>query len=110
MTSPAAVQTDNGRNIMATIDIKRAHTLSIEAAKGKAEELAKSMETKLGLKWSWVGNDIKFEAPSGVAKGTKGNLFVTDKEVRVTVDLPFMLRVMKGSIEDKINEKLNQLL
>ena len=35
---------------------------------------------------------------------------VTDDKVRVTVDLPFMLRVMKGTIEDKINEKLNQLL
>jgi putative polyhydroxyalkanoate system protein len=95
---------------MATIDITRAHTLSIEAAKTKAEEFAKSMETKLGLTWSWAGDDIKFEAPSGVAKGTKGNLSVTAKEVRVTVDLPFMLRVMKGSIEDKIHEKLNQLL
>ena len=95
---------------MATIDITKAHALSIEAAKAKAEDFAKSMETKLGLTWSWVGDDIKFEAPSGIAKGTKGNLSVTEKAVRVTVDLPFMLRVMKGSIEDKIHEKLNQLL
>ena len=95
---------------MATIDITRAHSLSIEAAKSKAEEFAKSMETKLGLNWSWAGDDIKFEAPSGVAKGTKGNLSVQANQVRVTVDLPFMLKMMKGSIEDKINEKLSQLL
>ena len=95
---------------MATIDITRAHSLSIEAAKAKAEAFAKSMETKLGLSWSWAGNDIKFEAPSGVAKGTKGNLSVQANQVRVTVDLPFMLKMMKGSIEERINEKLTQLL
>lgn len=95
---------------MATIDITKAHKLSIDEAKAKAEDFAKSMETKLGLTWAWAGNDIKFEAPSGVAKGTKGNLSVTAAAVRVTVDLPFMLRMMKGSIEDKIHEKLNQLL
>ena len=35
---------------------------------------------------------------------------MTEKEVRVAIDLPFMLRVMKGTIEDKVNEKLNGLL
>ena len=67
------------------------------------------METKLGIQWKWDGNTILFEAPSGAAKGTKGELKVTDKEVRVAIDLPFMLRVMKGTIEDKVKEKLDQL-
>ena len=95
---------------MATIDIKRSHSLSKDDAKKKAEELAKSMEGKLGIVWSWAGDAIKFDAPSGVAKGAKGAVSVSEKEVRVEVDLPFMLRVMKGTIEDRINEKLNQLL
>lgn len=95
---------------MATIDIKRGHSLPIEDAKKKAEELAKSMESKLGLTWAWAGDAIKFEAPSGIAKGAKGAVSVSTTEVRVEVDLPFMLRVMKGSIEDRINEKLKQLL
>lgn len=95
---------------MATIDISRAHSLAKDVARSRAEELAKSMETKLGLTWKWTGDVIKFEAPSGVAKGTTGDVTVTHDKVRVTVDLPFMLRVMKGTIEDKINEKLNQLL
>jgi hypothetical protein len=57
-----------------------------------------------------VGDAIKFDAPSGAAKGTKGEVTVSDSEVRVTVDLPFLLRVMKGTIEEKINDKLNKLL
>lgn len=95
---------------MATIDISRSHSLPLDTARKRAEEFAKSMETKLGLTWNWSGDVIQFTAPSGPAKGTKGDVHVSDKAVRVTVDLPFMLRVMKGAIEGKIHEKLDQIL
>jgi putative polyhydroxyalkanoate system protein len=94
---------------MATIDVRRAHSLSKDDAKKRAEELAKSMEEKFNLVWKWEGDKITFDAPKGAAKGTKGQVSVTDKEVRVEIDLPFLLRVMKGTIEDKVNEKLNTL-
>ncbi len=95
---------------MSTIDITRNHKLTIDDAKKRAEEFAKSMEQKLGLSWKWSGNTILFEAPGGAAKGTKGDVQVSGEAVRVTVDLPFMLRVMKGTIENKIHEKLDQSL
>jgi putative polyhydroxyalkanoate system protein len=95
---------------MATIDIKRAHSLPLDDAKKKAEDLAKGMESKFGIVWKWDGDTIKFDAPSGAAKGTKGEVAVSEKDVRVAIDLPFMLRVMKGTIEAKVNEKLNALL
>lgn len=95
---------------MATIDISRAHSLSIDDAKKKAEDLAKGMADRLGMEWKWEGNTIRFNASSGAAKGTSGEVSVSDKNVRVTVDLPFMLRVMKGTIEDKIKEKLDALV
>ncbi len=95
---------------MATIDIKRAHSLPLDDAKKKAEELAKGMESRFGINWKWDGNTIRFDAPSGAAKGTKGEVAVSDKDVHVAIDLPFMLRVMKGTIEEKVNEKLNALL
>jgi putative polyhydroxyalkanoate system protein len=95
---------------MATIDITKNHALPIDDAKRKAEDLAKGMEQKFGIHWRWDGNTIRFDAPSGAAKGTKGEVSVSDKNVRVAIDLPFMLRVMKGTIEDKVNEKLNALL
>lgn len=95
---------------MATIDITKSHKLPIEDAKAKAEELAKGMEQKFGITWRWDGNTIRFDASSGAAKGTKGEVAVSDSNVRVAIDLPFMLRVMKGTIEEKVNEKLNALL
>jgi putative polyhydroxyalkanoate system protein len=93
---------------MATIDLTQSHRLTLDEARAKAEELAKSMETKFGLSWKWAGNTINFEAPSGAAKGTKGEVAVSDNSVRVAIDLPFMLRVMKGTIEEKIKERLAQ--
>ena len=95
---------------MSTIDISRNHSLSIEDAKKKAEELAKGMADKFGISWKWDGNSIKFDAPSGAAKGPKGEVSVTDKVVRVAIDLPFMLKMLKGTIEGKVNEKLDALV
>ncbi len=94
---------------MATIDITRNHSLPLESAKVKAEELAKGMAEKFGISWKWEADTIRFDAPSGAAKGTKGEVVVTDKSVRVAIDLPFMLRMLKGTIEGKVNDKLDAL-
>lgn len=96
--------------VMATIDITRSHTLPIDTAKTKAEELAKSMADRFGIIWKWDGNTIRFDAPGGAAKGTKGEVAVTEKDVRVAIDLPFMLKMMKGTIEEKVKEKLAALV
>lgn len=95
---------------MATIDIRRQHSVGKEAAKGKAEELAKGMQAKLGIQWKWAGDQIKFDAPSGTAKGATGTVSVTDSEVRVEIDLPFLLRPMKGMVEGRVNDELKKLL
>lgn len=95
---------------MATIDIRRQHTLGKDVAKQKAETLAKGMESKLGIRWSWQGDHIKFDAPSGAAKGATGQVSVTDSDVRVEIDLPFLLRAVKGTIETRVNDELNKLM
>jgi putative polyhydroxyalkanoate system protein len=95
---------------MSTIDVRRAHALPKEEARKRAEDLANSMKQKFELDWRWDGDRIAFDAPRGAAKGTKGTVEVGDKEVRVQIDLPFLLRMLKGTIESKVNDKLNQLL
>jgi putative polyhydroxyalkanoate system protein len=95
---------------MSTIDVRRAHALPKEEAKKRAEDLANSMKQKFELQWQWEGDRITFDAPRGAAKGTRGSVEVGDKEVRVQIDLPFLLRMLKGTIESKVNDKLNQLL
>jgi putative polyhydroxyalkanoate system protein len=95
---------------MSTIDITRAHSLPKEDAKKRAEDLARSLESKFTLKWHWDGDTIRFDAPSGAAKGTKGEVAVSDKDVRVQIDLPFLLKMLKGTVEAKVQEKLAALL
>jgi putative polyhydroxyalkanoate system protein len=95
---------------MATIDVRKSHALPKDEAKKRAEDLAKSMQQKFELDWRWEGDRIVFEAARGAAKGTKGTVEVSDNEVRVQIDLPFLLRMLKGSVESKVNEKLGQLI
>jgi putative polyhydroxyalkanoate system protein len=95
---------------MATIDVRRSHSLPKDEAKSRAESFARSMQQKLDLEWRWEGDHIVFEAPRGAAKGTKGSVEVTDTEVRVQINLPFLLRMLTGTVESKVNEKLEKLL
>ena len=95
---------------MATIDIRRAHALTADDAKKRAEQLARGMETKLGIRWRWDGDRIRFDAPSGAAKGTTGTVSVEPSAVRVEVDLPFLLKAIKGTVESKIHQKLDEVL
>jgi putative polyhydroxyalkanoate system protein len=95
---------------MATIDVRRTHALPKEEARKRAEALAKSMQQRFDLDWRWEGDRIVFDAPRGAARGTRGSVDVGDGDVRVQIDLPFLLRMLKGTVESKVNEKLNQLL
>jgi putative polyhydroxyalkanoate system protein len=95
---------------MSTIDVRRGHELTKEDAKKRAEELAKGMQERFDLDWRWEGDRIVFEATRGAARGTKGSVDVTDQDVRVQIDLPLLLRMMKGTVESKVQEKLSQVL
>jgi putative polyhydroxyalkanoate system protein len=95
---------------MSTIDVRRSHKLSKEDARKKAEALAASMGQRFELDWRWEGDRILFDAPRGRAKGTKGTVDVGEGDVRVQIELPFLLKVLKGTIESKVNEKLSELL
>lgn len=93
---------------MATIDIVRSHNLKVPAAKKKAEELAKTL-VQHGLVYKWAGNTCKLSAPGGIAAGATGELAITAKEVRIAINLPFMLTFAKGIVEKKINDELNAM-
>jgi putative polyhydroxyalkanoate system protein len=95
---------------MATIDISRSHKLGLDVAKAKAEELAKGMEQKLGITWRWEGDAIAFDAPSGVAKGASGKVKVDAATIHVAIDLPFLLKALKGTVAEKVNERLDALI
>ena len=95
---------------MAAIDISRNHNLALPTAKERAEQLAKDLEEKMSIKWRWDGDNIRFNADSGMAKGVSGLVTVSTSKVRVEIDLPFLLRAMKGTISGKVESKLDKLI
>jgi putative polyhydroxyalkanoate system protein len=68
------------------------------------------MQQRFELDWRWEGDRIVFDAPRGAAKGTRGSVDVSERDVRVQIDLPFLLRMLKGTVESKVHEKLEKLL
>lgn len=95
---------------MATIDVTRPHKLPKDDAKKIAEDFARSMQERFEIQWHWDGESIRFDAPHGVAKGTRGAVDVNDSSVRVLIQLPMLLGMLKGTIESKVHEKLAKLL
>ena len=96
--------------VMSTIDISRKNPLGLAVARERTEQLAKRMEEKFGLECKWSGNNVDFDAPKGMAKGTSGTIHLSQESVRVTVKLPLLLRGFKGKVEDRLNEELDKIL
>ena len=91
---------------MANIRIKRKHNLNRDDARVKVEELAKSLQGKLGAEYRWDGDCLRFQR-----SGASGFIDVRrDGEVEVDVKLGLVLRPMKGMIENSINEGFDTAL
>jgi putative polyhydroxyalkanoate system protein len=95
---------------MATIAINRTHTLDRDEARRRAETLARSMEDRLGVRYRWEGDRIRFDAPAGAAKGATGLVTLSEAAVQIEVDLPLVLRGLKGTVKARIQQKLDKLL
>jgi len=89
---------------MATIDISRGHKLGKEEAKNRANQILGRLKDGYGIKGEWAGDKFDITAPA------KGTFTVTDASVRLEIDLPFMLRPIKGKIEAKVNEEFDRSL
>src|SRR5258708_39481294 len=89
---------------MADIDIHRVHNLGLKAARAAADRMADHLGRKFDLKGDWDGNVLTFQRP-----GVTGSLAISDKELRLSVSLGFLLKAMKGSIENAIAHELDTL-
>lgn len=90
---------------MADISIKRAHSLGLKAARVAADKMADRLAEKFDLSGDWNGNTLAFQR-----SGVNGTLAVTDKDLKLEVTLGFMLKMMKGPIEQAVHEQLDKVL
>ena len=88
---------------MPSIDIRRKHHHSLKEAKAAVKKTATAIGNKFGIESEWDGDTLHFERP-----GAHGRIHVTDKEVRVTAELGFLLGALKPMIEKEIEGHLDK--
>jgi putative polyhydroxyalkanoate system protein len=84
---------------MAHISMKRSHALGAEQARGQIEQLADRMAERLGGAWRWQGERVICEA-----RGARAFVFYDETTISIDVDLPLMMRPMRGVLEAKLDE------
>jgi putative polyhydroxyalkanoate system protein len=89
---------------MADIELQRTHGLGLEGAREAADRMATQLGRKFDLKGDWAGNVLRFERP-----GVSGSLTITEKDLRLSVALGFLLKAMKPSIERAVTHELDAL-
>ena len=89
---------------MADIELHRVHNLGLKGARAAADRMAEHLGRKFDLKGAWQGNVLRFERP-----GVAGSLSISDKDLRLSVALGFLLKAMKGSIESAVVHELDAL-
>lgn len=89
---------------MPTISIMRQHKLPHAKAKAAADKIARDLNKRFDLAYEWDRDDVSFERP-----GLSGNMHVGKKDVRLNVQLSFLLTPLKGPIEREIERELDAL-
>ena len=89
---------------MADIDVKRKHHLGLAGARAAAEKMAEQLGRKFDLKGDWRGDTLHFERP-----GVTGALAISAHDLHLTVGLGFLLKAMKGSIQNAVETELDRL-
>ncbi len=90
---------------MADILHRRTHALGLKGAQSAANKMAEKLGEKFDLKGTWSGNTLNFSRP-----GVNGILVVTETDMKLEVTLGFMLKMMKGPIEQSVHEQLDNVL
>ena len=88
---------------MPKIKMDRSHSLSMDEARSKVDNMAADLEKRYGLKSNLAGNKLNFKRT-----GVKGHVEISDGKVSVLVDLSMMLSPLKGKVEENLKQNLEQ--
>ena len=90
---------------MSDIRIKKRHGMAFDEAKRRIEDVAEDLSRRLGIGYRASGEDLKF-----AGKGVKGTISLDTEYVLLEAKLGMMLKLMRPSLEDVINRKLDEYL
>ncbi len=87
---------------MASIEILRSHSKPVKDAKKSVDRVAKHIADKFDVESQWDGNTLHFSR-----SGVDGSIAVSAKQIHVSVNLSFMLMMIKGSVEEEIHRYID---
>lgn len=87
---------------MASIEILRSHSKPVKDAKKSVDRVAKHIADKFDVESRWDGNTLHFNR-----SGVDGSIAVSAKQIHVSVNLSFMLMMIKGSVEKEIHRYMD---
>ncbi len=90
---------------MSTIDVRHAHSLTPEQARGAVDAIAGKLAQRFDVASRWNGDALEFSR-----SGVDGRIELLPQEIRVTAELGFLLSAMSGTIEGEIRRVLAEKL
>ena len=90
---------------MSDIKLVKRHSLPIAKAKALVQKAADRLAAEYELSSEWHGDTLHFHR-----SGVDGEMYVTDSEIRLHIDLGFLLKPLKGKLVDHIERNLDRLL
>ena len=96
------------------MEIRRDHNMTMDSAVQLANQILPEFIEKAGdnvsnIQQQWDGNVLRF-AFQAHGMNIKGTLLVTDDEIIIESELPFMARPFEGVVRSAIELKLDTLL
>ncbi|MBB5208631.1 polyhydroxyalkanoic acid system family protein [Chiayiivirga flava] len=88
---------------MPSIDIVQRHNKSMKDAKASVDRVAEKIGERFQVACGWKGNTLEF-----TRSGVNGEIRLAKDEVRVVVNLGFLLSALKGPIESEIHRVLER--
>jgi putative polyhydroxyalkanoate system protein len=95
---------------MSTIRISRPHRLTRDHARRTAEAVARRLEARHPVSWSWQGDSLELSAPAGPARGARGRVTIEDRNLAIELHLPLALFPLRSLVEKRLTAKLDELL
>ena len=93
---------------MADISVRRNHGLSLEEAQSKIDQVVEDIQREFSslvdsIDWNSDKTQAKVKG-----KGFKGDFSVSEEEVGIDIDLSMFARPLKGKVQQKIEERMEQ--
>ena len=89
---------------MADIAITQPHSMTPEAAREAAQQVADKMAADFGMECQWEGQVLRFER-----SGVDGTLVVGESDARLEIRLGMMMKAFAPMVQDKLARKMQKV-